>query len=262
MSADLEDDFAFLHQLSRVAAEVVLPRFRTELAVDNKAGSGAYDPVTEADREAELAIRAAVLAAHPGDAFIGEEFGAVGEGAARTWIVDPIDGTRSFVTGIPLWGTLVGRIDRGRPALGLMAQPYIGEDFLGDGNRAELWRNGTGRRLATSRVTAVADARLMSTSPAMFSPEEFARFERVHATARLARYGGDCYAYCMLAAGMVDLVVESSLQPYDIVALIPIVEGAGGAVATWDGGDPQHGGQVIAAATPALLEATMALLAT
>ncbi len=254
-------DFAFLARIAEAAGDVILPHFRTPLAVENKAGEGLYDPVTEADKAAELRIRALIAEAHPGDGILGEEFGAERLDAERVWIIDPIDGTRAFVSGVPLWGTLVGRVDNGRPALGLMAQPYIGEVFVGDGRHAEIRRGADVRPLRTRPAASLAHAVLMTTSPALFTGDDVAAFERVKARARLTRYGGDCYAYCMLAAGFVDLVVEAGLQTYDIAPLIPIVEGAGGVVTSWEGGSAKDGGRVVAAASRALLDEALELLA-
>jgi len=261
MPLDTEAEFAFLVALAEAAGAVILPHFRTALDVENKASAGHYDPVTVADRAAEVEIRRLIAARYPEDGLIGEEFGAERADAPRQWIIDPIDGTRSFVTGVPLWGTLIGRIDAGRPTLGAMAQPYIGEVFLGDGRRAEMRRAGTVSRLATRPAATLAEARVMTTSPAMFVGADHAAWERMVATARLTRYGGDCYAYCMIAAGLVDVVFEAGLQSYDIAPLIPIIEGAGGAVATWDGGEAKDGGRIVAAADRRLLDAAIALLA-
>ena len=261
MPLDTEAEFAFLAALAAAAGGVILPHFRTALAVENKAAAGHYDPVTVADRAAEVEIRRLIAERYPEDGLIGEEFGAERADAGRQWIIDPIDGTRSFVTGIPLWGTLIGRVDDGRPAVGMMAQPYIGEIFLGDGRRAEMRRGGTTSPLATRPAASLAEARVMTTSPAMFEGADRAAWERMVAAARLTRYGGDCYAYCMVAAGLVDVVFEAGLQAYDIAPLIPIIEGAGGAVATWDGGPPKDGGRIVAAADRRLLDAAIALLA-
>jgi len=257
----IDAEFAFLVRLAEAAGEVVLPHFRVPLAVENKAAGGLYDPVTVADRSAELKIRALIGEAFPDDGILGEEFGGERTDAERVWIIDPIDGTRAFVTGIPLWGTLVGRLDAGRPALGLMAQPYIGEVFLGDGRHAELRRGGERFPLATRPAASLAEANLMTTTPALFEGADRDAFDQLAARVRLTRYGGDCYAYCMIAAGLVDVVVEAGLQSYDIAPLIPIVEGAGGAVATWEGGPAQGGGRVVAAASRRLLDETLAVLA-
>jgi len=253
-------DFDLLAEIAAEAGQVVLPHFRTSVAADDKGSRGQYDPVTVADRRAEEAIRAILRSAYPRDGIIGEEFGTERGTAERLWVIDPIDGTRSFLTGIPLWGTLVGRIDGGVPAVGMMSQPYMGEVFLGDGDHAE-WRRGTARSpLKVRHDRSLPEATLMTTAPAMFGAEDLERFGRVAEKARLLRYGADCYAYCMLAAGQVDLVIEANLEIYDIAPLIPIIEGAGGVVATWEGGPATKGGRVVAAATERLLEAALTLL--
>jgi myo-inositol-1(or 4)-monophosphatase len=258
-------DFDFLVQLARAAGAATLPQFRKPLATQDKGAGGRYDPVTDADRAAELAVRALIERHFPTDGIIGEEFGTTRAGAPFTWIIDPIDGTRSFISGVPLWGTLVGLMEHGRPRLGMMAQPYTDEIFLGDGNRAELRREsgsgfGGSGPLAVRRGVALADAMLMSTSPRMFDAGQAPRFARVAQVVREVRHGADSYGYCMLAAGHVDLVIEANLQSYDIAPLIPIIEGAGGMVTAWDGGSAADGGEIIAAATLQLHAEALALL--
>ncbi len=253
-------DFAFLAALAEAAGAEALAHFRVGVAADNKAGPGAYDPVTAADRGAEAAIRRLIEGAFPEDGIIGEEFGAVRSGAAHTWIIDPIDGTRAFLAGLPLWGTLIGLVTGDSAALGLMSQPYIGEVFLGDGRSAELRRGGTVTPLRSRQDRGLGEALVMSTSPHLFQGGDADAFARVVAAARDVRYGADCYAYCMLAAGQVDLVVETGLKTYDIAALVPIIEGAGGVVTTWDGAPAKDGGRIIAAGSRALHDEAMALL--
>jgi len=253
-------DFDFLVRLAEAAAAVVLPQFRTPLSADNKAEGAGFDPVTAADRAAEEAIRAIIGEAFPQDGIIGEEYGAAGQQADRIWVIDPIDGTRAFLAGIPVWGTLIGLLDKARPAFGVMSQPYIGEVFLGDGSAAELRFRGGRRAIRTRPAEAIGAATLMSTSPRLFTPEERQAYERLAAETRNERFGGDCYAYAMLAAGHVDLVVEAGLHVHDIVPLIPIIEGAGGVVSSWDGGSPLGGGRILAAADRRLQEEAIALL--
>ncbi|QLP97283.1 MAG: histidinol-phosphatase [Rhodoblastus sp.] len=246
------DFSAFVHQLADAAAEASLPFFRTALGATDKNVGGAFDPVTEADKAAEAAMRRLIAAQFPTHGVVGEEFGARDAGADYVWTLDPIDGTRAFLCGLPLWGTLIGLGKEGAPVYGMMSQPFTRERFFGDGARAD-WR-GPGRdgrpierRLATRPCEALAEATLMTTSPHLFSGDDAAAFARVAQGCRLVRYGGDCYAYCMLAAGHVDLVVETGLQSYDIAPLIPIIEGAGGVVTAWDGGSAAQGGAVVAA---------------
>jgi myo-inositol-1(or 4)-monophosphatase len=184
----------------------------------------------------------------------------VNTGAPYTWVLDPIDGTKSFIAGMPAWGTLIGLLKDGAPVYGMMSQPFIGERFTGDGASAK-YRGRTGeRKLMTRPCSGIEDALLFTTSPQLFTAEERKRFESVEKSARLSRYGGDCYAYCMVAAGYVDLVIEAGLDAYDIMPLIPIIEGAGGAVTNWQGESAAQGGQVIAAGDKRVLDAAIARL--
>jgi myo-inositol-1(or 4)-monophosphatase len=244
----LEEFRAFADRLADAAAEAIRPFFRSALAVEDKGGRH-FDPVTEADRAAERAMRSLILRHYPGHGILGEEEGAVAGAGEFTWVLDPIDGTRAFITGLPLWGTLIALNDGNGPVLGVMNQPFTGERYVGTAHGA--WRNG--ERLATRRCESLDRARVMSTSPQLFdTPERLASFEAVAAEAQLVRFGGDCYAYCMVASGFVDAVIEAGLKPYDTQALIPIVEGAGGRMTAWDGGTAQHGGTVVACGDHAL----------
>lgn len=241
----------FLRELATAAAGQTLPRFRNRAAIDNKLAEG-FDPVTEADREAERVIRALITGRFPDDGILGEEFGFANAESARRWVIDPIDGTRAFISGLPLWGTLVGLTVGGRGAAGLMSQPFTGELYLADETGAYLEKDGEKRRLETSGVTELSEATLCTTTPALFNDIKRPAYDRLEAVMRLSRYGTDCYAYAMLASGHVDLVVEPGLQSYDIAALIPIIEQAGGVITTFNGGRPEGGGDIIAAATPEL----------
>ena len=243
----------FMRQLASAAAGETLPRFRQLSAVVNKLGSG-FDPVTEADREAERVIRALIGEQFSSDGILGEEFGISNAESERCWVIDPIDGTRAFISGIPLWGTLVGLTVAGRAVAGMMSQPFTGELYLADDSGAFLEDREGRRRISASNVESLAEATLCTTTPALFSPAQRAAYDRLENEVRLARYGTDCYAYAMLASGHVDLVVESGLNPYDIVALVPIIEQAGGVVTTFDGGRPAEGGNIIAAANAKLHE--------
>lgn len=249
----------FMRRIAETAAAQTLPRFRASGDVANKA-SGGFDPVTEADREAEKAIRALIASQYPEHGILGEEFGAERAGGRHVWVIDPIDGTRSFISGVPLWGTLVGLTLDGDAVAGMMSQPFTGELFYALGDGAHFERRSEVRRLATRRTVALADATLCTTTPGMFRDAARHAFDRLESGVRLSRYGTDCYAYAMLAAGHVDLVVETGLQSYDIVALIPIVEQAGGVVTDWTGGPAEKGGAVVAAATPALHAAALRTL--
>jgi len=252
-------ELSFLKRIASAAAEQTLPRFRNISLIDNKFESG-FDPVTEADREAERAIRGLINEVYPDHGILGEEFGAENLDHSHIWVIDPIDGTRAFISGIPVWGTLAGLTVNGDAVAGIMAQPFTGELFMCDG--AASWYEGPGgtRRMKTRQTTDLAEATLFTTTPALFKAEKRKAYDRVEQSVRLARYGTDCYAYAMLAAGFVDIVVETGLHSYDIVALIPIIEKAGGVITTWDGGPAEKAGNIVAAATPELHEKTMALL--
>ncbi|MGL5115171.1 MAG: histidinol-phosphatase [Beijerinckiaceae bacterium] len=237
----------FFADLADVSAAAILPFFRMRMTVSDKTSGKAFDPVTEADRAAELAIRQRISKQFPDHGIIGEEFGETNPGAEHAWIIDPIDGTRAFICGMPTWGTLVGLMKGGNPVYGMMNQPHVGERFVGDGRTARLIGRGGERKLSVRPCADLASAYIATTSPRLFKGEEAASYDRVEARCKLARYGTDCYAYALLAAGQIDLVVESGLQAYDIAPLIPIIEGAGGVVTTWDGGSARGGGRIVAA---------------
>ncbi|MGE0485681.1 MAG: histidinol-phosphatase [Gammaproteobacteria bacterium] len=252
----------FLATLADVAAAETLPRFRAGIAVDNKAAGRAFDPVTEADRAAEAALRRAIAARYPEHGIQGEEAADKPARSRYTWILDPIDGTRSFVCGMPTWGTLVGLLEDGAPFYGMMSQPFVGERFVGGGGRAELIRAEGARDLRTRQDRNLGTATLFATTPEMFAPgPEAEAFAALSARVQLTRFGADCYGYSLLAAGFVDLVVEANLGYYDIAPVIPIVEAAGGVVTDWAGQPVRGGGRAIAAASPALLEAALEILA-
>ncbi|UIJ70910.1 histidinol-phosphatase [Aurantimonas sp. HBX-1] len=243
-------DVDFLLSLADAADGETLPRFRNGASVDNKLVA-AFDPVTEADRAAEMAIVAAIRDRYPDHAVLGEEFGAAGEGD-RLWVIDPIDGTRAFIAGVPVWGTLIGFCEAGVARLGLMSQPFTGERFFADAEAAWHVHGGQRTQLAVRPTQDISAATLFTTTPRLFAGDALRRFEALEAEARLTRFGVDCYAFCMLAAGHADLVVETGLKPYDIVALVPIIERAGGVITTFGGERPEGGGDILASATPAL----------
>jgi histidinol phosphatase-like enzyme (inositol monophosphatase family) len=245
-----------------IAAQITLPRFRQGIAVDNKWAVG-FDPVTEADREAEKVIRGLIGERFPDHAILGEEWEDKPGTAPWAWIIDPIDGTRAFITGVPVWGTLVGLTYEGKAVAGLMAQPFTGEVYLSLPGEAGYYRGGEHLPLRTSGVTSLAQAKLTTTSPDLFDRpgrDLIAPWKAVSSAALTVRYGLDCYGYALLAAGHLDLVVEAGLKNVDICPLIPLIENAGGVVTTWDGGPAEQGGNCIAAATPALHAEAMALL--
>jgi myo-inositol-1(or 4)-monophosphatase len=257
---NFESYLALAHALADQASAVILPHFRTDLSADHKGGSS-FDPVTEADRAAEAAMRGTIAKNHPEHGIMGEELGSERLDADHCWILDPIDGTRAFIIGQPLWGTLIGLLAYGRPLLGLMHQPFTGERFFSGAREAYLRRAGLESRLRTRTCTALGEAFLTATTPDMFETEDERQgFEAISRGVRLRRFGGDCYNYCLLAAGQIDLVVEAGLKPFDILPLIPIIEQAGGIVTTWDGGDAKGGGRILAAGNKRLHEQAVKVL--
>ncbi len=254
------DFAAFVDRLADVAGEAILPFFRTALAVENKKLKGSFDPVTAADRAAETAMRALIREHFPAHGVVGEEFDDIKSDAPYTWVLDPIDGTKSFIAGMPVWGTLIGLCKDDMPVYGMMAQPFIGERFTGDGAGAKYRGPAGERKLIARKCASLDEALLFTTSPHLFTAEEKACYDRVEKSVRLPRFGGDCYAYCMIAAGYVDLVVEAGLDAYDIVPLIPIIEGAGGIVTTWQGESAAKGGRIVAAGDKRVHQAALELL--
>lgn len=251
---------AFLDRLATVSGEIIRPYFRTSLSVDDKSRGGAFDPVTAADRAAEQAMRALIRATFPEHGIVGEEFGAERPDADYVWFLDPIDGTKSFISGMPAWGTLIALTHKGAPALGMVHQPFIGERFSGDGAAARYRGPAGERALMVRDCERLEDAVLYTTSPLLMAPMDRAHFADVEAKVRLSRYGGDCYAYCMLAAGHLDLVIETELKPHDVIPLMPIITGAGGIMTTWEGGPANEGGRIIAAGDKRVHVAAMAAL--
>lgn len=250
----------FLDKLADAASHVTLPHFRSAHTVENKLSEG-FDPVTVADKQAEKEMRALINSNYPEHGILGEEYGTENPDAEHVWVLDPIDGTRAFITGLPTWGTLIGLTRNGVPDLGMMVQPYVGERYSGDGKNA--WYKGPlgERDLKTRPCRSLSEATLFTTTPAIFPPEERPIYDAIEREAKLARYGTDCYGYCMVANGLADAVIESGLQAYDIVALIPIIEGAGGVVTSWTGGSAANGGRVLASGSPELHEILLKKLA-
>ncbi|WP_417694266.1 histidinol-phosphatase [Roseibium sp.] len=250
----------FLDTLSAAAAKAILPHFRGGLDVENKLASG-FDPVTIADKAAETAMRAEINKTYPGHGILGEEHGSENLDAEYVWVLDPIDGTRAFISGLPTWGVLIGLKTNGKPDIGMMGQPYIGEAFVGDCKSA--WYEGPigSRPLKTRPCDSIENAILLTTAPEMFKGAEAGAYNAIEAQTRLVRYSTDCYGYAMIAAGQVDCVIETGLQAYDIVALIPVIEGAGGVITNWTGGPATDGGQVVASGDPRLHEKLLAKLA-
>jgi histidinol phosphatase-like enzyme (inositol monophosphatase family) len=258
---DLQEFAAFAEELAEIAGAVILPHFRQQIAIDNKLGNAGFDPVTEADRAAEKAIRVHVQSRYPDHGVLGEEFGHTPGKSPLTWVIDPIDGTRAFMCGMAQWGTLIALNDGVRPVLGVLDQPFMKERWIGFNGTARFRsRNGI-NAIRTRPCSSLEAAILTTTSPTgYFTDAESDAFLKLADRARLTRYGGDCYAYGLLALGMIDLTVEAALKPWDIQALIPIVEGAGGVITGWDGADAAQGGRVIACGDRKLHAAVVDLL--
>jgi myo-inositol-1(or 4)-monophosphatase len=240
------DFTSFVDQLATASGDTILPFFRTALAVENKKTAG-FDPVTAADRAAENAMRALIRKHVPAHGILGEEYESENPDAEYVWVLDPIDGTKSFIAGMVAWGTLIGLCRLGEPVYGMMHQPFTRERFFGDGGAARYRGPAGNRELRVRSCDSLKDAVMFTTSPLLMNEADRARFKRVEDKVKLSRYGGDCYAYCMLAAGQIDLIIETELKTHDIVALIPIINGAGGIVTTWEGGPPQAGGRIVVA---------------
>jgi myo-inositol-1(or 4)-monophosphatase len=252
----------FVFDLLAGAGEIALTYFRADLAVENKASGRHYDPVTQADRAIETFLRSEILSRYPDHGVVAEEFGDHRPGARWRWYIDPIDGTRAFMSGSPLWGTLLGLTCDGAPLMGALGQPFLGEIFFAMDGAGELIR-GEHRVPLRARPTAMLrEAVLYCTDPDMFVGEgdRASRFQSLSQQVLLRRFGGDCYSYGMLAAGYIDLVVESGLKPFDIVPLIPLLASAGAVVTDWQGRSAMAGGDILAAANPALHDQAMAIL--
>jgi histidinol phosphatase-like enzyme (inositol monophosphatase family) len=251
----------FLHRLAEASSDAILPHFRSGTSVTNKAEQGRFDPVTEADRGAEVAMRQLIEAHYPDHGIFGEEFPDKLANGPFFWTLDPIDGTRGFISGLPLWGTLIGLSHEGAPVLGMMNQPFTRERFWNSPEGAHYRGPGSERMMSTRKHGELGNTILAATAPDLFGEADFARFSALSRSVRMTRFGGDCYLYCMVAMGFIDIVAEAGLKPFDIAPLIPIIHAAGGVVTTWDGTDASSGGQIIAAANPALHEAALKQLA-
>ena len=249
MTATIEELARFAHRLADASGEAIRPWFRRALDVTDKGtGRAGFDPVTEADREGETVLRRLIREAHPRHGILGEEHGHEPGEDPFTWVLDPIDGTRAFICGMPQWGTLIALNDGERPILGVLDQPVTRERWVGHSGHAELTAEGKTIRVRTRPCADLSAAVLTTTHPTgYFTADEQRAFQELAGRAKMTRYGGDCYAYALLAMGFIDLVVEAGLKPWDVQALIPIVEGAGGLFTSWNGGDAQGGGRVIAA---------------
>ncbi len=256
---DIESLTSFAIELAAASAAETLQRFRSPMEVEVKAAAD-WDPVTEADRAAERSMRSLIEARFPDHGIIGEEYGAKEPNSDFTWILDPVDGTRAFVIGMPTWATLIGLYYKGEPFLGLMSQPYAGDTFIGNPEGAWKIRGDEKTRLRVGKTASLRDAKIGTTSPHRYFERDAENFEHLRHTATLMRYGGDAYFFCLLAEGSMDVAMDPGLQVYDIAALIPIIRGAGGIVTTWDGLDPAQGGNIIAAATDQLMSEALKVM--
>jgi histidinol phosphatase-like enzyme (inositol monophosphatase family) len=259
--ADHRDIRETAHAMADAARAAILPMFRHHTLKAVSKDSTQFDPVTQADRTAESAMRAILATRRPQDAIIGEEDTATAGQSGLTWVIDPIDGTRGFISGTPTWGVLIALCTQNGPIYGLIDQPYIGERFEGGFGLAEMTGPLGTTPLGVRPGTDLSQAILFSTFPEIGTPQDRAAFETVAAQVRLTRYGMDCYAYALLAAGHIDLVIEAGLQTYDIAAPIAVIEAAGGIVTDWSGGPVHQGGRAIAAASPELHQAALRHLA-
>lgn len=262
-SDPIADRAALFMQMQVISIKETVPLFRAGVGVENKNAPGQeFDPVTEADRNCEQALRTLIEAHFPEDGIIGEEFGSVRTQADHLWVIDPIDGTRAFVAGVPLWGTLVGILHHGKPLATFACQPFIGEAFTAihtDNMRLATWSKGEEiRPLKTRPCQDLATATLMTTTPALFNAKELACYQSVEDQVRAVRYGADWYAYALIASGTCDIVIESGLSSYDILPLVAMIEASGGAVTDWRGqplasGQSFTNGQVIAVGDAGML---------
>src|SRR5687768_15261811 len=261
LSQERWTEFAdFARHLAAVAGSTILPLFRKSGPIDNKLDGG-FDPVTEADRSAERAMRELIEKAYPHHGIIGEEFGPKPAHSEFNWVLDPIDGTRSFICGMPTWTTLIGLTLEGKAVLGVISQPFIGEVFVGGPFGSWSERGAVKRRLAVRPAADIGAAVLTTVAPEIYESERQTRvLEHMRRQVRMTRFGGDAYFFAMLAAGFVDIAMDAGLASYDIAALVPIIEGAGGIITTWDGLDATGGGDIIAAASPQLHAASLEIM--
>jgi histidinol phosphatase-like enzyme (inositol monophosphatase family) len=263
LAPDLLSDLdSFILELNAAAAAEALPLFRADHGLENKAAAGSrYDPVTMADKGAEAAIRKLISQHHPEHGVIGEEYGEDRPDAEFVWVLDPVDGTRAFVAGLPLWTTLIGLRWQGAPVLGSIGQPYLDEVFIGSAEGSRVIRHGEAAPLRVKPCPELGQAVISTTDPDLFDPDERAAWTALSAASRLVRYGCDAYAFAMVAAGRIDLAMDAGLKPWDVEAVVPVVLGAGGWVTDWRGaGIGTDGGQMIVAGDRACLDQALELL--
>jgi myo-inositol-1(or 4)-monophosphatase len=259
-----EATIAFAHRLADAAGDVIRPFFRKRIDVIDKGATGPkpiFDPVTEADRRSEEAIRRLIKKERPKDAILGEEHGHEPGSSGRTWVLDPIDGTRAFITGRHTWGTLIALCEGDKPVLGIIDQPILRERFVGHEGGASLISEEGTKPIATRPCSSLSTAVVSTTHPwGYFSRSERLAFESVCEAARMSYFGGDCYAYALLAMGFIDVIIEGRLAPWDFAALVPVIENAGGIVTDWEGKPLEHGGRVIAAGDRRVLDEAVKIL--
>ncbi len=248
------------HLLADAVRPVTLQHFRTADLIAQDKGVQVFDPVTIADRAAEQVMRDILAQERPNDGILGEEYGAQSGTSGLTWVLDPIDGTRGYISGTPTWGVLISVADDAGPLFGIIDQPYIGERFTGGFGIAALEGPHGAMPLTCRSETALADATILTTFPEVGTTKEMRAFQAVAGQTLLTRYGMDCYGYALLAAGQVDLVIEAGLNAYDIQAPIAVIQAAGGIVTNWAGEPAHHGGRAIAAANADVHAAALAIL--
>ena len=259
---EADEYLEFACEMALAAGAAILPHFRQPIAIEDKGSVRGYDPVTVADRAAEDVIRAHIKRRYPAHGIHGEERGRERGTSDLTWVIDPIDGTKSFILGQHHWATLIALHDGTTPVVGVVHQPYVNESFTAAVGGVAQWRRGSERlTLRTRSCPRIEDAIAVTTDPRQFSSAaEQAALDVIGRNARFLRYGGDCYCYTQLAMGFVDIVIEAGLQPYDVQALMPIIEAAGGAITSWTGGNCDQGGAVIACGDRALHERLLSML--
>lgn len=250
----------FALELADASAKAILPFFRKDIDVAVKSGV-VWDPVTEGDRAGERIMRSMIEARYPEHGIHGEEYGLKPSRSGFTWVLDPVDGTRAFISGMPTWATLIGLNFEDRPQVGVMNQPFVGETFYGNPEGAWSVHQGMSRKIKTRAARPLAQAIFTTTAPELYrNAAEKGVLQRLNAATRLTRYGGDAYFFCVLAAGQIDLALDAHMEPYDIAPLIPIIEGAGGIVTTWERTPAAKGGNVIAASSLALYEEALQVI--
>ena len=252
---ELQQALQFSIKLAEQSGSIARQYFRRTLSIDNKAGEGDFDPVTQADKEIEAYIRKQISEAYPTYGIVGEEFGNEEGTESCTWFVDPIDGTAGYMIGSPMWGTLIGLLDEGKPAFGLMHQPIVHETYVGSAQGAFIVSRDGKQSIQSSQTREIEDAVLCCTRRSMFeTTQDQSAYDRVVDACKLERQGTDCWGYTLLAHGLVDIVIENGLKPYDAVPLVPIVEAAGGRMTDWSGAPTLQGGRVVATANAELHE--------